>query len=75
MIHAQPLSETTVMRLRQHYSDCHFTYCMDDDVIGPSPVHEDEVFNLYLIDGRNHCLTITADYEIATGVVVAEKEA
>ena len=50
----------------------HFTYCMDDDLPNNTPVIEHEGFNLYLIDGREHCLCLTNDYDVATGIVVAE---
>jgi hypothetical protein len=65
-------SESTLGLLREKYPELHFTYCMDDDVVAASPVYESELFNLYLIDSRNHCLSFTQDQEIATGVVVAE---
>lgn len=69
------LSDDTVMQLRQEFPDIHFTYCMDDDIAeNAKPVHEDSRFNLYLIDSREHCLCLTNDSEIATGVVVAEVE-
>jgi hypothetical protein len=69
------VDETAVTALRQQFPKIHFTYCMDDDVIAASPLHESEAFNLYLIDSRNHCLCFTQDLDIATGVVVAEIEA
>ena len=64
--------ETTVSALRQHYQPIHFTYCMDDDLPNNVPVIEKAAFNLYLIDGREHCLCLTNDYDVATGIVVAE---
>ena len=66
------VDETTVSALRQQYQPVHFTYCMDDDLPNNTPVIEHEGFNLYLIDGREHCLCLTNDYEVATGIVVAE---
>ena len=66
------VDEATVSGLRQHYHPIHFTYCMDDDLPNNTPVIEHEGFNLYLIDGREHCLCLTNDYEVATGIVVAE---
>jgi hypothetical protein len=66
------VDEATVSALRQHYQPIHFTYCMDDDLPNNTPVIEHESFNLYLIDGREHCLCLTNDYEVATGIVVAE---
>lgn len=67
-----PLDESTVMGLRSAYPDYHFTYCMEDDIVTGKPVIEREAFNLYLIDGREHCLCLTNDHDVATGVVVAE---
>ena len=58
--------------LRQQYPNIHFTYCMDDDLPNNKPVIEHTDFNLYLIDGREHCLCLTNNYEVATGIVVAE---
>ncbi len=66
------VDETTIMALRQQYQPVHFTYCMDDDLPNNMPVFEHKNFNLYLIDGREHCLCLTNDYEAATGIVVAE---
>lgn len=66
------LSETILPTLRENFPDIHFTYCMDDDVHVGKPVVEQEGFNIYLVDGREHCLCLTNDYDIATGVVLAE---
>lgn len=66
------VNDDTVSALRQDYKPIHFTYCMDDDLPNNSPVLEDVAFNLYLIDGRDHCLCLTNDYAVATGIVVAE---
>jgi len=66
------LDETTITALRQQYQPIHFTYCMDDDLPNNTPIVENKDFNLYLIDGREHCLCLTNDYEVATGIVVAE---
>jgi len=66
------VGDETVNSLRESYPGIHFTYCIDDDIVTGKPVIENEKFNLYLIDGREHCLCLTDDYETATGVVVAE---
>jgi len=66
------VDETVVSALRQQYQNIHFTYCMDDDLSNNTPIIEHKDFNLYLIDGREHCLCLTDDYEVATGIVVAE---
>lgn len=65
-------SEESLQTLRSEFPKIHFTYCMDDDVCGPTPAYEAAAFNLYYIDGRDHCLAFTNDAEIATGIVVAE---
>lgn len=67
-----PLDEAVVSGLRKAFPDYHFTYCLDDDIVTGKPVVEREAFNLYLIDGREHCLCLTNDHDAATGVVVAE---
>lgn len=72
IIEALGVDETTVSELRQQFQSIHFTYCMDDDLPNSQPVIEHENFNLYLIDGREHCLCLTNDFDVATGVVVAE---
>jgi hypothetical protein len=71
-IETMGLNDWTVSELRQQYQPIHFTYCMDDDLPNNTPVIERKDFNLYLIDGREHCLCLTNDYEAATGIVVAE---
>ena len=65
-------SEEVIQTLRASYEGIHFTYCMDDDIINPRPILEKTDFNIYLVDGREHCLCMTNDYDIATGIVVAE---
>ena len=72
VIDAQTLSESLVMTLRSEYPGLHFTYCMDDDVGSHAPAYEGTGFNLYLVDGREHCLCLTANYEHASGLVIAE---
>lgn len=69
---SEGLSEATIMALRQNYPDIHFTYCMDDDILSAKPVVEQDGFKIYLVDGREHCLCLTNDYDVATGVVLAE---
>ncbi|MGZ8175996.1 MULTISPECIES: DUF6129 family protein [Methylobacter] len=71
-IEALGVDESTVSVLRQQHQSIHFTYCMDDDLPNNTPVIEHKDFNLYLVDGREHCLCLTNDYEAATGIVVAE---
>jgi hypothetical protein len=71
-IETSGVNEATVSALRQQYQPVHFTYCIDDDLPNNVPIIEKAAFNLYSIDGREHCLCLTDDYEAATGIVVAE---
>lgn len=71
-VESQLLDEATITSLRSAYPEVHFTYCLDDDIVTGKPVIERENFNIYLIDGREHCLCLTNDYDTATGIVVAE---
>jgi hypothetical protein len=71
-LEGQPLNDAIVTFLRAQFPDIHFTYCMDDDVSGVLPKLENPRFNLYLIDGREHCLCLTKNHEDASGVLVAE---
>lgn len=71
-INGQSLNETVVGSLRGEYPGIHFTYCMEDDIPNHEPLVEGSGFNLYLVDGREHCLCLTRNYEHATGIVIAE---
>ncbi|MGR9086093.1 MAG: DUF6129 family protein [Gammaproteobacteria bacterium] len=71
-VSSQSLNETVVALLRGQYPAIHFTYCMDDDIPAQEPVLACGGFNLYLVDGREHCLCLTRSHEHASGVVIAE---
>ncbi len=66
------LSEQTLSELRGEFPDCHFTYCMDDDVIFSQAYAEKEAYNVYLVDSRAHCSALTDDADVASGIVFAE---
>lgn len=68
------LNEQTLSGLREHFSGIHFTCCSDDDVGAAIPYLEDACFNLYLVGGRDHCMSLTKDLEAATGVLLTEVE-
>lgn len=61
-----------VAALRLSYPDIHFTYCMDDDIHTARPILCRPGFNLYLVDGSQHCLNLTNDLHHASGIVLAE---
>ncbi len=66
------LNEGTVSALRESFSELHFTYCMEEDIGSGTPVRKAPGFNLYLVDGRAHCMRLTEELESATGLVLAE---
>jgi len=68
----QTLTEGLISDIRSEFPGIHFTYCMDDDIPEREPVLSHTGFNLYLIDGREHCLCFTNNLEHATGIVIAE---
>jgi len=57
--------------LRRAFPGIHFSQCHDDDVTRGQPVFAGEGFNLYLVDGRDHCLQLTSDLRRATGLLIA----
>lgn len=69
------VDEQVVSSLRSSWPEIHFTYCSEDDIHVGRPVEETALFSLYLVDSREHCLCLTTDHSIATGVVVAENYA
>ena len=68
------LDESAITSLRTLWPEIHFTYCSDDDVTTAKPILESQGFNIYLVDGRDHCLQFTTDLDVATGLVLAEVE-
>jgi len=69
------LTDDSVAALRDAFPALHFTHCLDDDIgAGIEPAREAESFNLYLVDGRSHCMTFTRDPDSATGLVLADIE-
>lgn len=66
------LNDQTLSALREAFTDMHLTYCSDDDIGVVRPVRHADGFNMYLVDGRGHCMRFTTDMGSATGVVLAE---
>ena len=66
-----PADPALAGELRGAFPGLSFTVCADDDIIGSRPVLEGAGFNLYLVEGSSHCLSLTRDPESAAGVVVA----
>jgi hypothetical protein len=66
------LNEQALISLKQNWPDLRFTFCNDDDMPARLPAAlKREKFNLYLVNGSEHCLSLTDDPLHAIGVVVA----
>jgi hypothetical protein len=66
------LERELALRLRSSFPGVHFTVCGDDDIPPRlSAAAGNDVCRLYYVGGGDHCLTLTADAESASGIVVA----
>lgn len=66
------LNDTTLVALKKIWPDLRFTLCNDDDMPARfPPALKREKFNLYLVNGSEHCLSLTDDPLQAIGVVLA----
>lgn len=59
---------------RQRFPGVSVTRCDAGDVDGERPYKEFTRFNLYLVSAVNHCVTITRDPAVATGIIVVENK-
>lgn len=62
-----------VEAVRAQFPDLSMTRCDQSDVDAEDPYLEYPAFNLYLVDGSDHCWHLTADPSVATGIVIAKK--
>ena len=71
-LEATPQSGQSIAELRDQHPRIHFTHCMDDDVGVYEPYSIRPGYNIYLVDGREHCMKFTSEISHATGLVLAE---
>ena len=71
-LEATGLSGQSIAELRDQHPRIHFTHCMDDDVGAYEPYSSHPGYNIYLVDGREHCMKFTSEISHATGLVLAE---
>jgi hypothetical protein len=73
MLLGAPEADASVLQdFRQRFPGVSITRCDDSDVDGERPYKEFLRFTLYLVSAANHCVTLTRDPSIATGIVVVE---
>lgn len=72
MANSKPVDETLREELKQAFPGIRFTLCTEDDINAGKPVLESDRFEIYLVGSSDSCLTLTNDYALATGVVIAE---
>jgi hypothetical protein len=67
------LNADTLDFLKKDWPDLRFTVCNDDDMPARMPpALRRESFNLYLVNGSEHCLSLTDSPLHAIGVVLAQ---
>ena len=66
------IDESFKDELKQAFPGSRFTICSADDINSGRPVHELEGCAIYLVGSGDHCLSLTNDFSLATGVVIAE---
>lgn len=72
MTSGKPVDETLKEELKRAFPGIRFTLCSEDDIHAGKPILESDGFDLYLVGSSDHCLTLTNDFALATGVVIAE---
>ena len=72
---AAPPAGNPLADFRSCFPGLSLTRCDASDMIGEAPYREYPAFDLYLVDGRDHCWRLTGDPAAATGVVVAARRA
>lgn len=66
------LNEDALAGLKQIWPDLRFTLCSDEDMPARMPPALQRAgFNLYMVGGSEHCISLTTDPDQAIGVVLA----
>ncbi|MEM9643968.1 MAG: DUF6129 family protein [Planctomycetota bacterium] len=68
------LYSASLEAVRQVNPDRRITLCSEDDISVGRPVASRDGFDVYLVSGESHCLTLTNDFDRAIGIVIAERE-
>jgi hypothetical protein len=66
------LNDESLAGLKQTWPDLRFTLCSDEDMPARMPpALQRDKFNLYMVGGGEHCISLTTNMEQAVGVVLA----
>ena len=68
-----PAAGNPLAEFRTRFPGLSLTRCDASDMSTEQAFREYPAFNLYLVDGRDHCWRVTHDPAAATGVVVAAR--
>ncbi|AWP24433.1 hypothetical protein C4901_14770 [Acidiferrobacter sp. SPIII_3] len=60
--------------LRRDFPGLAFVRCDALDMAGSRPFRVTPTTDVYLMDGRDHCVSLTPDLGAATGVLIAARE-
>jgi len=72
---ANDLSDVLASHLRASFPGVHFSVCNDDDLPPRiAPAAGNAYCRLYYVDSAEHCLRLTTDAELATGLVVGIRD-
>ncbi len=63
-----------VASLRQRFPHLSLTRCDPSDLGAEEPFRQYKLFDLYLVDGTEHCWQLTANPERATGLVIVTRK-
>ncbi|MBP2226785.1 hypothetical protein J2847_000052 [Azospirillum agricola] len=66
--------DTVVRAVRDAHPDLKTVTGAHAAVMAEDPFREGSGFDLHLVDGNNHCWLITDKPELATGVVIAQRD-
>ncbi len=73
---ADPSADASVFAdFRQKFPGVSLTRCDASDVDVEHPYKEFPRFTLYLVSAINHCVSITRDPSVATGIIVVQNKA
>lgn len=64
---------SNIAAFRAEFPGVAITRCDASDVQDETPFRKHPLFDLYLLDARDHCVRLTTNPNEATGVVVAQR--